>query len=109
LGGIDVNPTVGTSGHADQADPATRPYRKTRPRTEPAVYVATPSFDGAHWDETERAKDKPTIQHTFETLNVDGQNGKRLLDGTTTARSRSTTVAPVSFTTARSRSATPTS
>jgi len=79
--GIDVNPTVGTSGHADQADPATRPYRKTRPRTEPAVYVATPSFDGAHWDETERAKDKPTIQHTFETLNVDGQNGKRLLDG----------------------------
>src|ERR1700678_2441453 len=53
--GIEVNPTVGTSGHTDQADPATRPYRKTRPRTEPAVYVATPSFDGAHWDETERA------------------------------------------------------
>jgi len=43
--------------------------------------VATPSFDGAHWDETERAKDKPTIQHTFATLNVDGQNGKRLLAG----------------------------
>src|SRR6202041_3315764 len=25
--GIEVNPTVGTSGHTDQADPATRPYR----------------------------------------------------------------------------------
>ncbi len=81
LEGIEVNSTVGTSGHADQKDIATRPYRKTRPRTEPAVYVATPSFDGAHWDETERAKDKPTIQHTFATLNVDGQNGKRLLAG----------------------------
>ena len=79
--GIEVNAAVGTSGHDDQRDPATRPYRKTRPRTEPAVYVATPSFDGAHWDETERAKDKPTIQQTFETLNVDGQNGKRMLAG----------------------------
>ncbi len=63
------------------ATPRLVPYRKTRPRTEPAVYVATPSFDGAHWDETERAKDKPTIQQTFETLNVDGQNGKRMLAG----------------------------
>ena len=79
--GIEVNPAVGTSGHSDQMDPEHRPYRKTRPRTEPAVYVATPSFDGAHWDETERAKDKPTIQHTFETLNVDGANGKHLLAG----------------------------
>ena len=61
--------------------PAARPYRKTRPRTEPAVYVATPSFDGAHWDEKDRAKDKPTIQETFATLNVDGANGKRLLAG----------------------------
>jgi len=40
--GIEVNPAVGTSGHADQMNPAKRPYRKTRPRTEPAVYVATP-------------------------------------------------------------------
>src|ERR1700688_2355609 len=27
--GIDVNPTGGTSGHSDHADPATRPYRQT--------------------------------------------------------------------------------
>jgi DNA-directed RNA polymerase subunit beta len=77
--GIEVNLAVGTSGHDDQKNTSSRPYRKTRPRTEPAVYVATPSFDGAHWDETERAKDKPTIQQTFERLNVDGANGKRLL------------------------------
>ncbi len=76
--GIEVNPAVGTSGHDDQKGP-NRPYRKTRPRTEPAVYVATPSFDGAHWDEVERAHDKPTIQQTFERLNVDGANGRRLL------------------------------
>ena len=76
--GVEVNPAVGTSGHDDQRS-ASRPFRKTRPRTEPAVYVATPSFDGAHWDEVERAHDKPTIKQTFERLNVDGANGKRLL------------------------------
>ena len=76
--GVEVNPAVGTSGHTDQGS-ATRPFRKSRPRVEPAVYVATPAFDGAHWDEKDRAKDKPTIQETFETLNIDGANGKRLL------------------------------
>jgi DNA-directed RNA polymerase subunit beta len=68
---------AGTSGHPDQFADAP-PYRKTRPRTEPAVYVATPAFDGAHWDET--SKDKPTIQSIFTKLNVDGANGKRQLD-----------------------------
>ncbi len=76
--GVETSPLAGTSGHDDQARP-NRPFRKTRPRVEPAVYVATPSFDGAHWDEVERAKGKPTIQQTFERLNPDGQNGKRLL------------------------------
>ncbi len=79
--GVEVNPLVGTSGHDDQADPTRRPFRKTRPRTEPAVYVTTPAFDGAHWDEREAARDKPTIQETFQRLNVDGQNGKRLMAG----------------------------
>ena len=74
--GVEANVLAGTSGHDDQVQGA---YRKTRPRTIPAVYVSTPSFDGAHWDETERAKDKPTIQKTFETMNVDGANGERLL------------------------------
>jgi len=76
--GTDVvsNPLAGTAGHEDQGKGV---YRKTRPRTVPAVYVSTPSFDGAHWDEAERAKDKPTIQKTFESMNADGANGTRLL------------------------------
>jgi len=76
--GTDVvsNPLAGTAGHEDQGKGV---YRKTRPRTVPAVYVSTPSFDGAHWDEADRAKDKPTIQKTFESMNADGANGTRLL------------------------------
>src|SRR6185436_10981602 len=31
------------------------PGRKTRPTTEPAVWVSTPVFDGAHWDEVEQS------------------------------------------------------
>jgi DNA-directed RNA polymerase subunit beta len=76
--GVSVSPMVGTPGQEDQKS-ANRPFRKTRPRTEPAVYVATPSFDGAHWDEKDRAKDKPTIKGAFESLNADGANGKRLM------------------------------
>ncbi len=48
---------------------------KTRPRTDPKVWVATPAFDGAHWDETEDAGRHPTIRKVFETLNSDSANG----------------------------------
>ena len=75
---VETSPVAGTSGHDDQFE-ANAPYRKTRPRTEPAVYVATPAFDGAHWDESGVTKAKPTIQSLFETLNTDGANGTRLL------------------------------
>jgi hypothetical protein len=78
LEGHRDQPVAGTSGHDDQLAEA-RPYRKTRPRTEPAVYVATPAFDGAHWDDEGAAKDKPTIQQIFRDLNADGANGERLI------------------------------
>ncbi|MST31917.1 DNA-directed RNA polymerase subunit beta [Acidimicrobiaceae bacterium USS-CC1] len=42
--------------------------RKTRPRAEPAVHIATPVFDGAHWDEEVGAGRHPTMQRIFETL-----------------------------------------
>ncbi|MHB8669617.1 MAG: DNA-directed RNA polymerase subunit beta [Acidimicrobiales bacterium] len=42
---------------------------KARPITEPAVWVSTPVFDGAHWDEEEDAGRHPTIQRLFDTLN----------------------------------------
>ncbi len=52
---------------------------KTRPNTQPAVFIATPVFDGAHWDEVEHAGKHPTIQEILENLNPDGVNGDRLI------------------------------
>ncbi len=49
--------------------------RKTRPRTDPKVWVSTPVFDGAHWDEQEEAGDQPTIRQIFERLSPDSVNG----------------------------------
>jgi DNA-directed RNA polymerase subunit beta len=67
--GIEVNEGVGTSAKGDGA------ARKTRPRTEPAAWVATPVFDGAHWDETEDAGTHPTIKQVFGQLNSDSAKG----------------------------------
>ncbi len=69
--GIEVNEGVGTSAKGDGA------ARKTRPRTEPAAWVSTPVFDGAHWDETEDAGTHPTIKQVFGQLNSDSANGNR--------------------------------
>ncbi len=64
---------------------------KTRPTTTPAQLVATPVFDGAHWDEVEKAGKHPTIQRIFEHLIPEsddpryGDNGRLMqLDGKTT-------------------------
>jgi DNA-directed RNA polymerase subunit beta len=53
--------------------------RKTRPQTEPAVWVASPVFDGAHWDEVEQSGPVGTIEQLFEKLNADGDDGTRLV------------------------------
>ncbi len=53
--------------------------RKTRTRTEPAVWIASPVFDGAHWDEAEEAGPTGTIQKLFENLNPDGADGQKLI------------------------------
>jgi len=52
---------------------------KTRTRTEPAVWISSPVFDGAHWDETEQAGPTGTIQTLFEKLNPDGADGQKLI------------------------------
>ena len=67
--GLEVNEDVGTSAKGDGA------ARKTRPRTEPAAWVSTPVFDGAHWDEAEDAGVHPTIKQVFGQLNADSANG----------------------------------
>ena len=59
---------------------------KTRPITKPSTFIATPVFDGAHWDEDEAAGKHPTIQSIFENLNPESVDGARLIrnDGKTT-------------------------
>ena len=42
--------------------------RKTRPTGDPAVHIATPVFDGAHWDEEDDAGRHPTMRQIFERL-----------------------------------------
>ena len=66
-------------GWEGAGDVARTPLRgtetKTRPRTDPAVWVSTPVFDGAHWDEEADAGRHPTIQQIFRELNPDGVDG----------------------------------
>jgi len=52
---------------------------KTRPRTDPAVWISTPAFDGAHWDEEDDAGRHPTIKRLFELLHTDSADGTRLI------------------------------
>jgi DNA-directed RNA polymerase subunit beta len=60
--------------------------RKTRTVTEPAVWVSTPVFDGAHWDEVEQSGPEGTIEHLFETMHADGAGDRHLvgIDGKAT-------------------------
>ncbi|MGH9076093.1 MAG: DNA-directed RNA polymerase subunit beta [Acidimicrobiales bacterium] len=64
--------------------------RKTRPVGDPAVHVATPVFDGAHWDEEAESGRHLTMQQIFERLTpeapgTDYGDGGRLIgrDGKT--------------------------
>jgi DNA-directed RNA polymerase subunit beta len=64
---------------------------KTRTNTAPATFIATPVFDGAHWDEEGQAGRHPTIQQIFQNLTpeaVDSRygDGGRMIqdDGKTT-------------------------
>jgi DNA-directed RNA polymerase subunit beta len=52
---------------------------KTRTVTEPAVWVSSPVFDGAHWDEVDQSGTEGTIEHLFETMHADGAGGRRLV------------------------------
>ena len=60
-------------------DPIYGTEYKTRPTTRPATLVATPSFDGAKWDEVELAGKHPTIQQILRNLNPETTEGKRLV------------------------------
>ncbi len=75
--GVEDNDAKGTTGDNDGVP------RKTRPRTEPAVWVATPAFDGAHWDEQGASGSKhPTIKQIFNSLRPDSERGEVLMADT---------------------------
>src|SRR4051794_11962223 len=59
---------------------------KTRANTKPSTFIATPVFDGAHWDEEEAAGKHPTIQTILQNINPESVDGDRLIqvDGKTT-------------------------
>jgi len=60
--------------------------KKTRPVTPPSTLIATPVFDGAHWDELEGAGKHPTIKSIFQNLQPEatdpryGDNGRMMQD-----------------------------
>src|SRR5579875_1712991 len=58
----------GWEGNPLATEPKRGTERKTRPVGEPSVHIATPVFDGAHWDEADEAGRHKTIQQIFETL-----------------------------------------
>ena len=72
----------GWEGNELGDEPVAGNGRKTRPITEPSVHIATPVFDGAHWDEEHEAGRHPTIRRVFETLHPEapgtdyGTNGR---------------------------------
>ncbi|HEY3831321.1 MAG TPA: DNA-directed RNA polymerase subunit beta [Acidimicrobiia bacterium] len=57
-----------------------RSPRKTSTVTEPAVWISTPVFDGAHWDEVEESGPHHTIQQLLDTIHNDGAGGQKLVD-----------------------------
>src|SRR5438132_7256680 len=57
-GWLDSTPKSGAIGEV----PIRGTEAKTRTKTPPATFIASPVFDGAHWDEEEEAGKHPTIQ-----------------------------------------------
>jgi DNA-directed RNA polymerase subunit beta len=74
------------NGEAVGDEPIRGTESKTRPATPPSTLIATPVFDGAHWDEAEDAGRHPTIQQIFLNLRPESIDGHRLIqpDGKTT-------------------------
>jgi DNA-directed RNA polymerase subunit beta len=71
--------------HGWEGDRRAKNGRKTSPVTQPALWVSSTVFDGAHWDEEGGAGQSPegTIEELFKTMHSDGADGQRLvgLDG----------------------------
>ncbi len=73
--GWDVHGPVGD-------EPLRGTETKTRPSTPPSTFIATPVFDGAHWDETEQAGKHSTIKELLENIRPESVDGTRLISTT---------------------------
>jgi DNA-directed RNA polymerase subunit beta len=73
------------NGTAVGDEPIRGTETKTRPATTPSTFIASPVFDGAHWDEAEDAGVHPTIQTILGSLRPESHDGTRLIgtDGKT--------------------------
>ena len=70
--GWDVDGSVGQ-------EPERGDGRKTRPTTPASTLVATPVFDGAHWDEAGHSGQHPTIQQLLANIQPETVDGERLV------------------------------
>ena len=74
------------NGETVGQEPIRGTEKKTRPVTPPSTLIATPVFDGAHWDEQEAAGKHPTIKTIFQNLQPEatdpryGDNGRLMGD-----------------------------
>ena len=76
------------NGEAVGDEPVRGTERKTRPSTPPSVFIETPVFDGARWDDAspvDSTGDKPSIRKLLENMRPESAGGKRLVgaDGKT--------------------------
>ena len=74
------------NGETVGVEPVSGIERKTRTTTPPSIHVATPVYDGAHWDEEDRSGGHPTIQKILQNITPESADGDRLVqeDGKTT-------------------------
>ncbi len=70
------------AGGAVGDEPVRGTETKTRASTSPSTFIATPVFDGAHWDETEDAGKHSTIKELLANLRPESVDGTRLISTT---------------------------
>ena len=76
------------NGEAVGDEPVRGTERKTRPSTPPSVFIETPVFDGARWDDAspvDSTGDKPSIRKLLENMRPESAGRDRLVgaDGKT--------------------------
>ena len=70
------------NGEAVGEQPVEGTERKTRPSTPPSVFIETPVFDGARWDDAAAVgvvSEKPAIRSLLANIRPESRDGKRLI------------------------------